>query len=128
MRALLALVFSLLLPVAAGAAQTPDTARDCFSSTQWRGWSADRETDALYLNVAGRDVYRVQLSPGSRVRRYSGEYLVNVVRGSPWICSALDLDLALQDYQGFSRPLIATELRKLTPEEVEALPEEVRPY
>ena len=128
MRLLCAVVLALLLPATASAAPEQASTRDCFSSRSWRGWSAPQGADVLLLRVRGNDIYRVGLSPGSRVHRYVGDFLVNQVRGSSWICSALDLDLALMDYNGFSRPLIATNLRKLTPEEVAAIPREDRPY
>ena len=128
MRLLYAAVLALLLPAAASAAPEQAPARDCFLSRNWQGWSAPRDSNVLYLRVRPNDIYRVELSPGVRIRRYGGEFLVNQVRGSGWICSALDLDLALSDYNGFSRPLIATDLRKLTPEEAAALPREDVPY
>jgi hypothetical protein len=126
MRLLCAAVLALLLPAAASAA--PEPTRDCFLSINWQGWSAPRDADVLYLRVRPNDIYRVQLTPGAHVRRYPGEFLVNQVRGSNWICSALDLDLAISDNNGFSRPLIATGLRKLTPEEVAAIPPDDMPY
>ena len=128
MRLLCATVLALILPATASAASEQASARDCFVSSSWRGWSAPRDADALYLRVRGNDIYRVELTPGAHVHRYGGDFLVNQVRGSSWICSALDLDLALMDYNGFSRPLIATNLRKLTSEEVAAIPREDRPY
>lgn len=128
MRLFCAVVLALLLPAAASAKEQ-NPARDCFISSAWRGWSAPEGADALYLRVHGSDIYRVDLTPGSRVHRYGTDYLVNQVRGSSWICSALDLDLAIANYGGsYSRGLIATNLRKLTPEEVAAIPREDLPY
>ena len=127
MRLLCAAVLALLLPAAASAAPEQSPTRDCFITSSWRGWSAPRDADVLYLRVRPNDIYRVELSPGSHVRRYGGDFLVNQVRGSNWICSALDLDLAIADQSGFSRPLIATDLRKLTPEEAAAIPPEDMP-
>ncbi|MGH6951325.1 MAG: DUF6491 family protein [Vitreimonas sp.] len=133
MRLLLALTLSILLPASASAApeQAPaeqTSARDCFLSRNWQGWSVAPEGDALYLRMQGGDIYRAELGPNARVRRHLGEFLVNEVRGSSWICTALDLDLAISDTNGFSRPLIATGLRKLTPEEAAAIAPEDRPY
>ena len=128
MRLLFAVVLALLLPTAASAAPEQASSRDCFIISSWRGWSAPRDADVLYLRVQGNDIFRVELTPGTRVHRYGRDFLVNQVRGSSWICSALDLDLALMDYNGFSRPLIATNLRKLTPEEVAAIPREDMPH
>lgn len=126
MRVVLAAVLSLLLCAPASAAQEEAAGRDCFNSTNWRGWSPAPEGDALYLRMDGGDVFLVEVN--GRVRRHAGEFLVNQVRGSSWICSPLDLQLTISDDNGFSRPVIATGLRKLTPEEVAAIPPEDRPY
>lgn len=128
MRLMFAVILSLLAPAAALADPAPAAAReDCFHSNNWRSWSAPRGEQALYIRVKQNDVFRVDLSPGSTVRDYGGEYLINEVHGSGWVCSAIDLDLKVSDYNGFSRGIIATGLRKLTPEEVAALPPKDRP-
>lgn len=119
--AAVALSLTAAAPVSAEPAQAPS--RDCFVTGNWHGWSAPGEGDVLYLRVGVRDYYRVDLTPGTHVRRSYDRFLVNNVRGSSWICSALDLNLTLADNYGFRQPIIARELRKLTPEEVEAMPE-----
>jgi hypothetical protein len=118
----MALAAAMLVATAAGAA--PDQARGnaCFASNTWQGWSAPGNGDVLYLRVGLRDIYRVELTPGTHVRRDGDRFLVNRVRGSNWICSPLDLDLTLSDHHGFQEPLIARSLRKLTPAEVAAIP------
>lgn len=109
---------------AGGATAAPDRAPDraCFASIDWKGWSAPGDGDALYLRVGMHDIYRVELTPGTRVHKSGDRFLVNRVRGSSWICSALDLDLTLSDQHGFREPIIARSLRKLTPAEVAAIP------
>lgn len=99
----------------------------CFTSVNWDAWSATADGDALYLRVGLHDIYRVDLTPGSHVRKEPDYFLVNRLRGSSWICSPLDLDLTLSDHQGFQRPLIARSLRKLTPAEVAAIPRKELP-
>jgi hypothetical protein len=128
MRLLCAVLLALLLPAAASAAPESPPSRDCFISGSWQGWSSPRNSNVLYLRVRPNDIYRVELTAGTRVHRYGGDFLVNRIRGSNWICSALDLDLRLSDYNGISRPLIATSLRKLSPEEAAAIPREDVPY
>ena len=129
MRLFCAVVLALLLPAAPSAAKEQSPARDCFISSAWRGWSAPEGADALYLRVHTNDIYRVDLTPGTRIHRYGSDYLVNEVRGSSWICSALDLDLSLVAYSGgFERGIVATNLRRLTPAEVAAIPREDLPY
>ena len=112
---------------AAQAAPGPDAKAGCFSTRSWDGWSASADGDTLYLRVDRRDVYRVDLTKGSHVRKDADRFLINQVRGSDWVCSPLDLQLTLSDHQGFREPLIARALRKLTPQEVAALPAKERP-
>ena len=108
----------------AAAAAAPDKAADraCFASNNWRGWTAPGDGDFLYLRVGLNDIYRVDLTPGTRVRKDADNFLINEVRGSNWICGPLDLDLQLSDHHGFRQGLIARSLRKLSPAEVAAIP------
>lgn len=116
------LVAATLAGTAATAAPDRKAASACFASRDWQGWSAPGDGDFLYLRVGVRDIYRVDLTPGSHVHRDADRFLVNRVRGPDWICSPLDLDLTLSDRHGFREPLIARALRKLTPAEVAAIP------
>ena len=117
---------ALTMTGAANAATNPKTGpksgKDCFLSNRWEGWSAPGNADVLYLRVNTRDIYRVDLTPGTKVRKDSDRFLVNRVRGSNWICSPLDLDLTLSDHHGFQQGLITRGLRKLTPQEIAAVP------
>ena len=110
----------------AAAKPAPDS--NCFLSTQWRGWTASKDGDVLYLRVGLSDVYRVGLIPKSRVRKEPDYFLINQVRGSSWICRPIDLDLELSDHLGFRQHVFVRELRKLTPEEIAALPKKEVPY
>ena len=116
-----------LAPIAAKAAPR-EPHQDCFpSGSAWQSWSAAENGDVLYLRVYINDIYRVDLTPGSHVYKSPGYFLVNRVRGSGWICSALDLDLTLSSDYGFREPLIAVSMRKLTPAEVATIPRKDRP-
>jgi len=118
--------------VAAGAAvattaeaRSPNT--PCFFTNSWQGWSSPSR-DVLLLRVNMHDVYRVELSGGGGPGLNSaGYFLVNQVRGSNTICSALDLDLAIADHNGFYQPLFPRTLTRLTPEEVAAIPKKYKP-
>jgi hypothetical protein len=115
-------------PLAHAAALAPaDSNSSCFASINWNAWSAIEDGDALLLRVGLHDFYRVGLTAGTHARKSGGEFLVNEARGSGWICSHLDLDLAISDRVGFRRPLIATSLHRLTPDEVAAIPKEDLP-
>lgn len=122
----------ILLGLAAAALATPALAADgpgeraCFYANQWRGWSAPAP-DTLLIRTGVRDVFRVELVPGARVRHGTSNFLVNEIRGSNSICSHLDLNLFLADDLGFKRPLLARSLTRLTPQEVAAIPREDRP-
>src|SRR4051812_46817401 len=114
-------IVALAATAAPAAAAAPDApaARACFASRDWDGWSAPGDGDALLLRVNSRDIYRVELTPGTHARKDVDSFLVNRVRGSSWICSPIDLDLTLNDRTiGVRQALIARSLRKLTPQEI----------
>ncbi len=121
-RFLLAAVLSL---TAIGVANAQDQAatggRDCFFSSNWNDWSAPGDGDTLYLRVRN-DIYRLDLASGAHVRKTQDRRLINQAHNGSWICSAQDLDLTLEDTQGYSRPIVARTLTKLTSEEVAAIP------
>jgi hypothetical protein len=100
---------------------------DCFSGTEWRGWSSPVD-DVIYLRVRTNDIWRVDLLPGSgRNLDRGGDFLVSEMRGSARICTANDMDLSIASTTGFRTPLFPRSLRKLTPEEAAALPPGHRP-
>ncbi|CAN7202354.1 hypothetical protein LJR219_000552 [Phenylobacterium sp. LjRoot219] len=123
-----ALAILAAAPVAHAATDaTAKKSSNCFASNNWNGWTTADKGDALYLRVGLRDYYKVELTPGTHARKGADQFLINEVRGSSWICSHLDLDLAISDSLGFRQPLIATSLRKLTPAEVAAIPKKDLP-
>ena len=124
---LAALCAAVLAAPAAARADAPPKLDSCFLARDWDGWTAPGDGDAILVRVRLHDVYRIELSPGSHVRKEPDRFLVNQIRGSEWICSPLDLDLKLADHVGFEEPLIARSIRKLSPEEVAALPKKDRP-
>jgi len=116
-----ALAVTATIPLLPTAAQAKPAS--CFLPTDWNGWAPAKGGDALYLKVGLHDIYQVDLTPGSRVRKGAGDFLVTSSHGSHWICSALDLEgMAISDDIGMKRPLIPSNLRKLSPEEVAAIP------
>lgn len=131
--ALAAVMLAGFVPAGVAAAQpatAPSTRAPCFFVTQWQGWSSPRP-DIIYLGVNNdRDVYEVTLSGGgSPMLSAPATHLVSIVRGGSSICSSLDLDLKIADTSGaFVEPLIASGLRRLSPEEVAAIPPKYRPH
>lgn len=122
---LAATVAALALAPLAHAATEPAPAKTgggCFASNTWEGWKTTDNGDALLLRINNRDIYRVDLTPGTHASKGADRFLVNRVRGSNFICTALDLDLTLADNFGFRQPLIATSMRKLSAAEIAAIP------
>lgn len=117
------LIAASVLALASASAAEP---KACFLFTQWQGWSSP-SPEILYLKVNLHDIYRVDLSAGSNQLQSAGVHLVSKIRGPSTICSAIDLDLAVADDHGFSTPLIARSITKLTPEEAAAIPPKFRP-
>ncbi len=120
------LALTLAHPALAAPAKPPAVYSPCFFVTQWEGWKAPDE-NTLYLGVNMHDVYKVDLSGGSPMLMWPSAHLVSIVRGSSSICSALDLDFKIADSNGFPVGLIAKSMRKLSKDEVAAIPKKYRP-
>lgn len=132
--AVLGIALGAALTAGAAYADAPTQRTPCFFITQWQGWKSP-SPNVLYLGVNLHDVYRVDLSAGSRMLKDPSVHLVSRTRGSASVCSPLDLDLEVADDiggggrfgGGMREPLIASKLTKLTPEEVAAIPKQFRP-
>ena len=143
----IALVAALLTVAGAAYADPPkDSTTPCFYITQWRGWKSP-SPNVIYLGVNLHDVYRVDLSAGSHLLQAPDVHLVSRTRGPDTVCSALDLQLEVSDDigggsgfgagiggrlggglgGGMREPLIASQLTKLTPDEIAAIPKQYRP-
>ena len=125
---LIAAVLGVGLAGAAAFAATERPAKACFYASQWSGWRA-ADSNTMYLRVKNRDVYAVGFAAGCRAMRRPNSYLLSAVRGAGPICSANDLDIWVADQGGGMAPqsCIASSLRKLSAEEVAALPNASRP-
>lgn len=125
----LALAAGLVLAGAAVRAEEPQQpARSCFSITDWNGWKAsETNKDVLYFKVRLHDVYKVTLTDPEPFLRAPDVHLVNKTWGPDMVCNPNDLQLKLADYHGVSTPLIVKDIKKLTPEEIAALPPGDRP-
>ena len=120
-----AILLAAAAPAIAATRGEPNT--PCFFVTQWRGWKSPAP-DTLYLGINNHDIYEVKLSGGGSPQLgWPDMHLVSIDRGSGSICNALDLDLKIADTNGFAEPLIAKSLRKLSPDEVAAVPPKFRP-
>ncbi len=121
-----AVLLSAAAPALAARQNTPHA--PCFWVSEWRGWKSP-SPDTLYLGVNNHDIYEVKLSGGGSTQlSWPDMHLVSIDQGgSGSICTAIDLDLKIADTNGFSEPLIAKSLRKLSPEEAAAVPPKYRP-
>jgi len=122
----LAAVTAAAFSAVPAAAEGPAPMRECFASRDWQGWSSP-SPDVIYLKVRNREVYRLDLAAKSNLLNSPGIFLVSRLRGSDRICGALDLDLEAADTSGFRSPLFPKAMRRLTPEEVAALPRKHQP-
>ena len=99
----------------------------CFLSRDWEGWKSP-SPNVIYIRVGVSRVYQLDLSSGSNQLQEPDVHLVNVVRGSDWICDPLDLQLQVADIHGdFREPLIVKSITLLTPAQVAAIPKKYLP-
>ncbi len=122
---------SLALGLAGGAAADTPAAQkahdDCFRSADWEGWHAPNDK-TLYLRVNRHDIYQVDLSSGSPMLTWTDTHLVNIVHGSDYVCSPLDLQLSVsQNGTSVREFVIAKTITKLTPEQIAAIPKKDLP-
>lgn len=98
--------------------------RQCFRPSQVYGFaSADEKT--VNLRVGARDVYQFEMYGRCHDVDWAQRIAI-VSRGSSWICRGLDAELITPSPIGPQRCNVKN-MRKLTPEEVAALPRRARP-
>jgi hypothetical protein len=103
------------------AAQPPEKGR-CFWTRDLRNHTVG-DDHTLYFDVGGREVYRVTTSDNCLSGSTSSDPIVLRDRpGSGQICSKLDLDISIRGAR-----CIVSDMTRLTPAEVAALPRRVRP-
>ncbi len=124
MRAKIPLSIGLLIMMISAHADEPH--QDCFRMSEWRGWRASGN-QAMYFRVAMHDVFRIELASSAALLQAPIMHLVSQVRGGDLVCSAIDLDLKLADDHGMTEPLFVQSIRKLSPQEIAAIPDKERP-
>ena len=115
-----------LAAVAAGPSLAADNDA-CFRLSQMQGHTvADSHT--LYVGVTNsRSVYRVTMSGSCLAAKTDSDPLITRdLGGSDLVCKPIDLDLAIGGMGGVSH-CIVSDIQKLTPAEVAALPKKLRP-
>lgn len=107
------------------APKTPKPSASCFFTRNWDGWRSPDE-NTIYFKVNVNEIFRVDLSSGSRLLTYSDSHLISNVHGTDWICSPLDLDLKVSD-GNIVDPIFVKAITKLTPEQIAAIPKKFLP-
>ncbi|CAN7400988.1 DUF6491 family protein [Phenylobacterium sp. LjRoot225] len=118
-----------LAPIAAA---DPPLADGCFRTREINGHQvADDHT--LYIRVANRDVYRLEMAGSCLAGASSSDPLVmREPPGVPYACRPIDLDISIArgglGMGGVTpTPCIVQSMTRLTPAEVAALPPRLRP-
>jgi len=111
----------------ARAVEKPAVAAKCFSMSDVRNHTVGDE-HTLYLNVAGRSVYRVDMRNNCLGGMSSTDPIELKSHGSGSICGAEDLDIgASVNGGGLPSRCIVDTLSRLTPSQAAALPAKVKP-
>jgi len=100
-------------------------ARACFYRRDIRNHTVG-DAHTLYLDVGGRDVWRVSMSNGCLAAAASSDPIIlRNQTGDPSVCRPIDLDISIST-GGVSRCIVSS-IARLTPAEVAALPKKMRP-
>lgn len=120
----------LLASVATGASaeeakpKTESAPRQCFWTRSINGFNAVDDTH-VNLRVGVKDVYQLELLQPCHDIDWADKIAIQS-RGSSWICSGLDATVIAPSPIGPQRCMVKT-VRKLSPEEVAALPAKAKP-
>jgi len=116
---------SLAAPMAANAASKGDEGRSCFYSRNISSWSPAGK-DTVNIRVGVNDYYRLGLLGACPDIDWT-QTIGLESRGSDWICSGLDVTVIVPRTTIGPQRCAATNLHKLTPTEVAALPKKQKP-
>jgi Family of unknown function (DUF6491) len=110
-----------------GAPPPPKPRPSCFWTSRIENFAAVDEQN-LYLRVGIHDVYRAKLFSNCFDIDWV-HHLALISRGSSLICEGpnLDVDVIVRDVAAGRQRCAVTDIRKLTPDEVAALPKDARP-
>src|SRR5579875_1276783 len=129
-RTALGVLTAISLASGVALAATPDRTRaeQCFRSEDYQGFRAIND-HAFNMRVNVNDYYRIELEGSCPTLTYPDATLITQVRGSDMICGPLDWDLRVRQSVpgGIATPCIVKSQRKLTPEEVAAIPPKQKP-
>jgi len=102
----------------------PATGRQCFWTRQADGFAA-QDDHIVNVRVGVRDVYQFEMM-GHCPDVDWNQRIALVSRGSDYICAGIDAEIVTHSPIGPMRCPVS-HIRKLTPEEIAALPKKARP-
>ena len=117
-------VASLVAPPVAQAQPGHDPGRQCFYTSSINGYSAPN--DRTILIRVGRDLYRAGLMSDCPGLAFRHTLVLKTATGAGSVCGAIDLDIGFTDH-GISEKCPVSDLRRLSPAEVAAIPKKDLP-
>jgi hypothetical protein len=136
MRAKLMLAAALAVVAAQASAQTSAPAaappassrpqRACFNAHMISSFNAPDDS-TVYIRVGVNEVYRLTLFAPCQNMSFDQSVIIQTRSGGSWICDPLDAEIIVHDRAMGPQHCPVTELHKLTPAEVAALPKRSRP-
>jgi len=127
-----ALAVALAMMAASGLAKADErsqsTGAQCFRSESYESFRAVND-HAFNIRVNSNQYFRIELEDVCPTLLDPGASLITRVRGSDMICGPLDWDLRVRESGpgGISIGCIVKSQRRLTPEEVLAIPAKEKP-
>jgi|SRR6185312_2274332 len=98
----------------------------CFFRQEWRGgWKATPDARTIYIRVSG-SIYRLDLQSSYSLLKDPFAVLSNKDAANT-ICTPLDFRLTVSNRAGIEQWPIVKNMTRLTPAEVAALPQKLRP-
>jgi hypothetical protein len=116
---------AIAMTAAAAAAAPPATHNQCFVRRNINGFSAPNDR-TVYIRVGVSDVWRLDLMTDCTGLSFRNAFGLEARPARAWICSPLDATVIVRQ-TGISQRCPVSAMRKLTPDEIAALPRRDRP-
>lgn len=107
-------------PVVVNAQPPAKSANQCFYTRNINGFQAS-DDHTLYIRVGVRDIYRLDLMTDCQGLTFRQGIGLESTPGDPWICSAIQATVVYRD-TGIRNRCPVSNIHKLTPDEIAALP------
>ena len=115
----------VLLTAIPALAQAPKN--ECFFVNQFESWKPGGDEKTMYIRVASRRFYRLDLANRCSEMSWPGATLINKFHGTT-ICSPLDWDMTVSQGAGSSgAPCMVKAMTRLSDAEAAALPAKQKP-